>query len=228
MVICMKPVATSICLAIAFLIPAAADAQWGAALGAGVDQMNRQRELGLQRQQSELMQQQLESQMRIQEIEQRRYQMELEDLQREREARKVEFEKQAKINSINRLFAKTIDEYGDVGRIAVKNVNDRTDGGYVYLSYSDVEVILNAELDRQIAAQKERMKVNTEYVARFMDKHPQYKNQKNKDLLGKQMEMVMADFKAGIGPGYADMYELLVLSHKRLLKSMQQGQKKLL
>lgn len=221
----MKPVATSICLAIAFLIPAAADAQWGAALGAGVDQMNRQRDLGLQRQQSELMQQQLESQMRIQEIEQRRYQMELEERKREREAINAEIERRNKMDRIQALFSKTINEYGDAGKEAVRATMEILNGKIDKYSHKEIEQTLSVELIEPMA-KADRMRKNNENIARFMADYPQYKKQKKKDLLGKSMDLVMADFNAGIGPGYADMYELLVLSHKRLLKSMPQGRKK--
>lgn len=204
-------------------------AQWGAALGAGVDQMNRQQALDLQRQQIEIQLKQQEAMMRMQEMEQRRYQMEMEEKkrerEREREAINAELEHRNKIDRIKALFEKTINEHGEAGKEAVRATVERTKNQINQLTYKEVEQTLSVELIEPLA-KAERMRKNKENMARFMADYPQYKNGKNRDLLGKSMELVMDDFSAGKGPAYSDMYELLVLSHKRLQRSSPKAAKK--
>ena len=216
-------------LSASLLCSGSSHAQWGAALGAGVDQMNRQQALDLQRQQIEIQLQQQEAMMRMQEIEQRRYQMELEERkrerEREREAINAENERRNKMDRVQALFSKTINEYGDAGKEAVRATMDRLNGKIDKTPYKEIEQTLSVELIEPMA-KADRMRKNKENMARFMADYPQYKNRKNKDLLGKSMDVVMADFSAGTGPAYSDMYELLVLSHKRLQKTSAKTTKK--
>lgn len=208
----MKLIAISTCLAIALITPTAAHAQWGAALGAGVDQMNRQRSMDLQRQQSEIMQKQLEAQMRMQEIEQRQAQIELE----ERKQLRIEAqERKEKSEKVNRLFSSAISEYGKEGEEAVANTMANIKPIYDYLTYDVIEQKLQAELKEVLSRWSNREIDRQESL--FKEKYPQYKVQKNYDLLGKYAQKLIEEKVKRDGRGYSNFYELMVLSHKRLI-----------
>lgn len=208
----MKPIAATACMAIALLLPVAANAQLGVALGAGVDQMNRQRAMDMQRQQSEITQKQLEAQIRMEEIERRQAQMDFEERQQLRAEAK---ERKEKIDKVNRLFANTISDFGKEGEEAVANTTAIINHAFDYLTYELIEQKLKTELKEALTRWSDR-KIDQE-EALFKEKYPQYKVQKNYDLLGKYTQQLIDEKVKKDGRGYSSFYELMVLAHKRLI-----------
>jgi len=185
-----------------------AHAQLGIAMGAGVQQYNRERELDLGRQQLELQQKMIDMEIASRRQQEAMYRQQYE-LQRQEAAR--ESARKENSDKIIGYATQAVDQYGDIGRAVLQDIQ----AAYANQMLSAPAYTIKNEIDKRI-----EKKIMDQEIFAFLDRWPQYKSEPMRSRLHEEIDALKRDVASGKEEQIHNTTQWLEYVHRRLEKKL--------